>query len=309
MVQCDTTADNAQFIEEVSQRCAPAPASHRHRVKPSARTFSGRSGLPFPSDYFVSSQFPIVGWLSAWMHSRVSASKSNVRTAGRWGAVRPRRCPAVSPSLGQQGFAASVLRSEVVRAEGDSVAQRVARRALSDSIAAPPGEYALLVWNNELAALAAARRVDPDRVVGLDRGGGEVRLERPAEHPAVFYRGHPVDRVLFRSRDEAREPHSSCLQEPIGLGALPGKQSQQLLVPLDAEPAACAPPMSLIPALAGAVSMVGAEDVQFRHPTSLLLVLGRKHAGATVRYSSLNQTELEFRLVERSFWRDSVGLR
>jgi hypothetical protein len=142
----------------------------------------------------------------------------------------------VSPSLGHQGFAASVLRSEVVRAEGDSVAQRVARRALSDSIAAPPGEYALLVWNNELAALAAARRVDPDRVVGLDRGGGEVRLERPAEHPAVFYRGHPVDRVLFRSRDEAREPHSSCLQEPIGLGALPGKQSQQLLVPLDAEP-------------------------------------------------------------------------
>lgn len=177
MVQCDTTADNTQFIEEASQRCAPAPASHRHRVKPSARTFSGRSGLPFPSDYFVSSQFPIVGWLSAWMHSRVSASKSNVRTAGRWGAVRPRRCPAVSPSLGHQGFAASVLRSEVVRAEGDSVA----RRALSDSIAAPPGEYALLLWNNELAAVAAAHRVDPDRVVGLDRRGGEVRLERPAD--------------------------------------------------------------------------------------------------------------------------------
>jgi hypothetical protein len=197
-----------------------------------------------------------------------------------------------------------VLRSEVVRAEGDSVAQSVARRALSDSIAAPPGEYALLARRGGRGSQGRSRPV-----VGLDRRGGEVRLERPAEHPAVFYRGHPVDRVLFRSRDEPREPHSSCLQEPIGLGALPGKQSQQLLVPLDAEPAACAPPMSLIPALAGAVSMVGAEDVQFRHPTSLLLVLGRKHAGATVRYSSLNQTELEFRLVERSFWRDSVGLR
>jgi hypothetical protein len=27
----------------------------------------------------------------------------------------------------------------------------------------PPGEYALLVWNNEFAAVAAAHRVDPDR--------------------------------------------------------------------------------------------------------------------------------------------------
>ena len=56
-----------------------------------------------------------------------------------------------------------MLRSEVVRAEGDSVAQSVVWRALSDSIAAPPGEHALLVWNNDLAAVAAAHSVDLDR--------------------------------------------------------------------------------------------------------------------------------------------------
>jgi SRSO17 transposase len=58
----------------------------------------------------------------------------------------------------------------------------------------PPGEYALLVWNNEIAAVAAAHRVDPDRWWDefgalIDRIGPRFGRYEPLRHAAGLMLG------------------------------------------------------------------------------------------------------------------------
>lgn len=49
----------------------------------------------------------------------------------------------------------------------------------------PPGEHALLVWNNQIAAVAAAHRVGADRWIGAFGAGVDLIAPRFARYEAV----------------------------------------------------------------------------------------------------------------------------
>ena len=142
--------------------------------------------------------------------------------------------------------AAAGVHTEVRRA-GDElglVAQPQARVGL---VAAGRQHHAAAGAERDLAAIDPVREhpghpsVLHDEPVG-DRPVGdrdvvplEVGHERPAEHPRVFDRRHPVDGVLSRTRDEAAEPDPPLGEDAVGLRALPREQADQRLIPLDAE--------------------------------------------------------------------------
>ena len=164
----------------------------------------------------------------------------------QWGHERHVDQVAADGLTHQVPVAAAGVHTEVRRAgdEAGLVAQPQARVGL---IPARCQHHAAAGGERDLAAIGPMRE-DPghpsflhDEPVG-DRPVGdrdvvplEVGDEGPAEHPRVFDRRHPVDGVLSRTRDEAAEPHPPLGEDAVGPRALPREQSDQRLIPLDAE--------------------------------------------------------------------------